>query len=788
LSTPLVGPDGQEYVFDGDETALEGLRAKGFHAPGEDMRTPVEAGIDYFKTGTQAVVRGLTGGLSDAAFDKQTRREAKRLAEENPTTALVGELGGMLLSPGSAVGSAVTKGIGATTRLGRVGANIAGGGVSGLLFGAGKTVSDAALGDVELTAEKLVAGTGLGGLLGLAGGGIGGVVEEGARAAVPLLSSLAKRATSVLDDIANDAAIRSTRAQQSVINKLGDDKFAAVAGALRDRGHLKLTPEAMAESVAKDREALGKVLGRFLDDAEAAGSKPDLMKMIQRLDDFEAGLNPLERQSIANEVAKARKAVAELGASGNDGFRALDEVKRTVQDKAKFSRGPIPDDDVVFGLKRKLAGAFRDELDQQLLPALGSDAAKVFTESKAVYGALKDAERLTASGLGRPGGFGYLGLKDLAAAAAASSAHPMGLAAAVGSKVIREHGQAIVARIADKLAKEPALKAVAKSFAASLPQTAPQLGQYGATLMQEAAQSPERALALHMAQAQLDPSYAATAQLAGLTPETPEEQPHVVARAQTLAEAGAAAAAQDAMIAKGIDRVARGGGSSSPSALKSQDFGAMRMRRDSAAGYDKRVDEVRELATNPQALVDRIAANMGPLGQTAPGVAAALTNTAYRAVQYLAQQAEVPPKAGPLAPEWDAPEADRQSFAEKLEVVQDPMSVLQAASAGMLTEEQMGALRAVYPRLAQQMADAALERMATATGPVPYQQRLMLGMLSGVDPDGSLSPEAVAANQATIFAAKQAADAPDAPQDAGDVSLATRTALPGQRREVRNER
>jgi hypothetical protein len=60
--------------------------------------------------------------------------------------------------------------------------------------------------------------------------------------------------------------------------------------------------------------------------------------------------------------------------------------------------------------------------------------------------------------------------------------------------------------------------------------------------------------------------------------------------------------------------------------------------------------------------------------------------------------------------------------------------------------------------------------------------------LSGVDPDGSMSPEAIAANQAAIAAAKQPV-APVAPvgNEASDVTLATRTATPGQRREVRDE-
>ncbi len=795
MSVALVGPDGKEYDFDGSAAQLDAAKAQGFRVASEIGA--VESALDTAKATALGAAEGFSAGLLGAGLgarqgDEETPESAKarwsnaaemtRLREESPVASTVGELGGMVLSPLNKVGELVRAPLAGASVASRIGANVAGGMTSGLLFGAGKTVSDAALGDVDLTAEKLLAGAGLGALLGGAGGGLGGAIEEGARAVLPRAVTLAKRAQSALDDIANDATISATRAKQSAIDKLGEKRIADVAKVLRDRGHIELTPKAMRDAAAADREGLGKQLGKYIDDLDAAGSRPAYQQATKRLDDWFDGLNSVEQDTIRGELQSARRGVEQLEAQGGK-FRDFDNLKRSIQEKAKFS-GAAPVDNQSLRLKRSLAGVFRDELDQQILPLLGSDAGKAFTETKAIYGTLRDAERLAKSGMSRakPGGIG-LGLYDLLAGVAGAGIHPMGLAAAYGSKVLREQGPAIAARIADRLAKEPALQAMAKSFVASLPVTAPKLGPYGAVLAQEAAVSPERALATHMAYAQLDPSYAATAQLAGLTPEQPDEHPVALARAQTLAEAQAAAAAQDEAVKKGVDRVARGGGSPSMgSAFKSQDFGAMRMRRDGAAAYDKRVGEIRELAADPAALIDRISANMTGLGDTAPGVTAAMTATAQRAVAYLAQQSAVPPKAGPMAAEWDPPEADRQAFAEKLEVVQDPMSVLKSAAAGTLTEGEMEALRAVYPRLAQQVADAALERMASG-GEVPYIQRLMLSMLSGVDADGSMGSEAIASNQAAIAAAKTAGQPQPSPGD-GEITLAERSATSNQKRDM----
>lgn len=811
MSVALVGPDGAEYDFNGSPAQLDAAKAQGFRVASEIGF--VDSALDTAKATALSTAEGLTGGLLGAGLgarqgDEETPESAKarwsnaaemrRLREEAPIASTVGEVGGMVLSPLNKAGELVRAPLAGASVASRIGANVAGGMASGVLFGAGKTLSDAALGDVDLAAEQLLSGAGLGALLGGAGGGLGGAIEEGARAVLPRAVTLAKRAQTALDDIANDATIRATRSQQGVINRLGDTRAKAAAEAMRREGVLEekllSSPDDILKSLEQKIGRTGAEKSAILDVAETGGATPTYSEILKRLDDFEAGLNPLQKKVIKGDLTDLRESVLEFGArpvatggKGGSGFRALDDLRQTVAKRGKFSKGAAGVDDEALALKRELAGTFRDEIDRQLVPQLGADIGKHWADTKALYGALKDAATLAKSGTGRakPGGIG-LGLYDLLAGVAGAGVHPLGIAAAVGSKVLREQGPAIAARIADRLAKEPALQAMAKSFAASLPATAPKLGPYGAVLTQEAAVSPERALATHMAYAQLDPSYAATAQLAGLTPELPDEHPVALARAQTLAEAQAAAAAQTDALKKGLDRVAKGGGSPSMgSAFKSQDFGAMRMRRDSAAGYDKRVGEIRELSANPAALIDRITANMTGISDTAPGVAAAMTNTAMRAVQYLAQQSAVPPKAGPMAPEWDAPEADRQAFAEKLEVVQDPMSVLRSAAAGTLTDGEMEALRAVYPRLAQQMADAALERMVSG-GSVPYTQRLMLGIISGVDPDGSMSPEAVAANQAAIAAAKQSG-APGAPgePEAGDVTLASRTATPSQRREVR---
>ncbi len=816
MSINLVGPDGAPWVLDNDDpAALDEALRQGFKMPvAPREKSELEQLGEGVAAGTLGAVEGLSGGLFGTAVGLAAKpdrtgfvdpgararaKEVRRLDEENPVATGAGELAGMLFSPIGQLSGGIRTGIGATTKAGKLAASGLGGAVEGSLFGAGATLSDAMLGDAELTADKLIAGAGLGALLGAGGGSAFAGIEEGVRAVLPKLGKAVSGAQGTLDELANDLAIKATRAQQSVINRVGETKLAEAAKVLRDRGHLNASSSSddILKSLTKDREEVGKQLGKFIDDADAAAKTPTYSQLLTRLDDFQKGLNPLERQAVAADLKAAREAVLELGArpvnatgKGGSAFRAFDDLKQTIQAKAKFSQGPVPLDDVQFGLRRQLAGIFRDELDQQLLPQLGSDAAKKFTDSKAVYGALKDAERLATSGVGRakPGGFG-LGLYDLLAGVMGGSFHPAGIAAAVASKFMRERAPAIISKVADSVSRSPALKAVAESMGTQIAGVSPRLGPYGPALAQAFARSPEEGLAMHLTMAQVDPNYSATAQAVGLTHESPEEKSATLGRAQGLASLAGTVRSGEQQIGKYLDQVMKGSGSEAQSrkVLGRQDFGEKRMRRDAEAAHTQRVKEVRELATNPEALLERIAKNLEAVGPVAPGVASALAARANVAVQYLAKAAEVPPKPGPLAPDWVPTEAERNEFTQKLEVVEDPMSVMRHAAAGTLTDMQVEALKTVYPSLWQSMSEAALAKVAEGPKEVPYSARLMLSVLTGIDVDGSLSFEAIVSNQNAIRATKQKEPENAAPQSPGarsEMTLAGRMATPEQRREM----
>jgi hypothetical protein len=229
------------------------------------------------EAGAIGVGRGITLGLSDPlaigaaqAFGgeesaKATREHLAKLKEHHPIASTVGEVAGavapVLLSGGAgaaAEGAEAGLGIGsvvrgagvlprAAARLGEGAGALARGvvgegaeglagrvlqraiplavhaGTEGAIYGAGSTISEAALGDEDLTAEKLLAGAGHGAMLGaVTGGALGAGYEVGKAALDRGLKLVGKEGLqSWLQSVADSQTIKALGANARDVKNLG---------------------------------------------------------------------------------------------------------------------------------------------------------------------------------------------------------------------------------------------------------------------------------------------------------------------------------------------------------------------------------------------------------------------------------------------------------------------------------------------------------------------------------------------------------------------------------------
>lgn len=191
---PLVNPSG-ELVYTPKQNVKPNLEM-GYRLPTQEDLSNAALKKEYGEGIGNEILAGVEGALSGATFglsrhvenilgvDPQAQAARKQF---NPASALTGEflgIGGSLLIPGSP--AARVAGLGAKAGLGaaevvtsqaakQIAAKTIGSALEGLAYGAAQPISESALGDPTLTAQKAFHQIGLGALL---GGAIGGVTSS----------------------------------------------------------------------------------------------------------------------------------------------------------------------------------------------------------------------------------------------------------------------------------------------------------------------------------------------------------------------------------------------------------------------------------------------------------------------------------------------------------------------------------------------------------------------------------------------------------------------------------
>lgn len=155
---PSVDPL-QVASFDPD-TYLAGKQSENLDATQTKYGTDSQQAISAI----ESVARGVTWGASDYALTHSgtPSEDIRGRMEANPKIAFVGNITGGAKALGLGALGTGAKAIGAGT--------VAKSAIEGAAFGAGNVVSDAALGDPDLNAQKIAAEVGFGALM---GGGIG---------------------------------------------------------------------------------------------------------------------------------------------------------------------------------------------------------------------------------------------------------------------------------------------------------------------------------------------------------------------------------------------------------------------------------------------------------------------------------------------------------------------------------------------------------------------------------------------------------------------------------------
>src|SRR5690606_27476366 len=115
--------------------------------------------------------------------------------------------------------------------------------------------------------------------------------------------------------------------------------------------------------------------------------------------------------------------------------------------------------------------------------------------------------------------------------------------------------------------------------------------------------------------------------------------------------------------------------------------------------YKEITNQLRELASNPQVVMDSLSELMDGPSEVSPELAEHMASTYVRALQYLAS--EIPPadQPGPFSHliDMEPSFAEIESFVRKFEAIEDPIGIISMAANFSLTPDHVTAVQTVYP-------------------------------------------------------------------------------------------
>jgi hypothetical protein len=179
--------------------------------------------------------------------------------------------------------------------------------------------------------------------------------------------------------------------------------------------------------------------------------------------------------------------------------------------------------------------------------------------------------------------------------------------------------------------------------------------------------------------------------------------------------------------------------------LQSANWGDKRTKdKTRQQAFTRRSKELTEFLSNPQKTVERIKKNTGDVTEVAPNVATAMQIKTVQAARYLYDRMPKPLIEHTLLQKKFKPsDLELAKFERIAAVIDNPENALKSLRAGMLTVEEVDALREVYPRMYERIVVAIAEQVPELREKLPYKEQVQLSILFGVPVSATMEPEFV---------------------------------------------
>lgn len=797
-SMDLIHPNGQIYTV--PQESVDQALQSGYKVPTQEQLQDAAEQAKYgehpgIAAATGAIKSMLPFGIGVKALTSLgvNPEDIQKVEQYNPGASLTGEVGGLFApSPiglgkiASEVGGAVKGSLkseeAASKILSRVAPETTGSAVEGALFGGSNVVNEAVLGDPNLTAESALNeigasamwGAGIGAGLGIAGHAIPEAVTKAKEKSAALSDSFGL--SNLTDKLKEGYATLSSVA--SGVPK--EDILAAIA----NRG---------TEAAPLESAEISRNLQSHFDSIEQA--KKTALKDI-RPEEIERLVTNVPQEAATNEASKIYSAVdsavqtmrsepelypptyarqLELirdslpkkitsESTPAEVFKGLNDLKQLVDTKIPYEKVPSAASQNAIGIIKDLRGQIKDSLENEEVWGQAGVRQAKFNEALSDY--LKSANSARQSGdfaknfmIKSGGSLKVDPVKVEAFLKAAQTTRGLKGAAALSgyiessNRLLNEIEESYKA-LPDKEFDKDSIKSLIDRNAEVIENNRQQAILNRMSKGAEAGGSGAEPLVAGAIGHALGLPHAAVGAIFGAA----EALRYPGQTIQRLAKLEEALNNTQKKIIKAA-KVLAGPTEKATSYLKGYVASQIPFGKKE---YDKKVEEIEELSSNPAKLMDTFSKNTSNLELHAPNTARSFQETGSRALGFLASKIPQKPSQGPLAPKIEPSAAERATFSRYYQAVEEPLSVLKEAAAGTLTHQGVEVLRTVYPALYNSISRALSNELMNTKESLPYQRRLMLSLLLTTDVDGTTKPQNIASNQQLLNISAMQQQAKDA--------------------------
>jgi len=168
---------------------------------------------------------------------------------------------------------------------------------------------------------------------------------------------------------------------------------------------------------------------------------------------------------------------------------------------------------------------------------------------------------------------------------------------------------------------------------------------------------------------------------------------------------------------------------------------------------------LQELKADPSKLLERTVKAGSVISQYAPQTATVVGERLVRAVDFLDQKIPKPNHEAPSLTAYSRPftpsSMQLAQFERYLQVIENPLSVMEDLEQGTLTREHVQALQQVYPMFYNRLREFMSERLQDYSEPLSYSKRVQVSILLDLVGDDSLIGKNIAALQSNLQPGEQ---------------------------------